>query len=371
MGGGAMRRVCVIGATGFIGKRTVSILSNNGFYIVATHRDGSSVPEELTKSSGIELRVCDIEDPSSITAAISGCEVVCNCAGVYRWWVPDKGVYHTVNCVGARNVAVACNEATSVKHLLHISTAMAFGYPLDKPFTEESCHGPHAAEYTRTKFLGDEAVCAAHRQGGSTYHLTILYLGCVTGAGDTLAVGRPSAVYRDFMLGKIPLLIAPDTYYIYVHIRDVEQAVLRATTTSLQIYESTSQSPTRNSTSVNKFLIGNSEDMITTRQYFELMSEFCDVQCPRFSINVTVGFVLGYFLTLISTWITGWAPLMPVDVMRTAYWGGIEYDCSKSVRELGLQYTPIKVAVREAMEDIQGRQHQQEATCSCDKAKVG
>lgn len=31
--------------------------------------------------------------------------------------------------------------------------------------------------------------------------VAMLFLGCVTGAGDTFSVGRPAAVYRDFMQG--------------------------------------------------------------------------------------------------------------------------------------------------------------------------
>jgi hypothetical protein len=69
------------------------------------------------------------------------------------------------------------------------------------------------SRYTATKYRGDQAVIKAvqqiHDSEGDeevpTQHqpeslsLTVLYLGCVTGAGDTFSVGRPAAVYRDFM----------------------------------------------------------------------------------------------------------------------------------------------------------------------------
>jgi hypothetical protein len=95
--------------------------------------------------------------------------------------------------------------------------------------------------------------------------------------------------------------------------------------------------------------------MMTTKQYFEVMSKYCGVEVPTLTMNLTLGLCLGWFLTLVSTYITGWEPLMPIDVMRTAAWGGIEYDCSKSKSELGLCYTPIDKAVEESIADVKAR----------------
>lgn len=112
-----------------------------------------------------------------------------------------------------------------MERLVHISTAMAYGYPEGaKPFTEDAKAGPHAAEYTRTKHLGDEAVWDACAQR-KDLAVSMLFLGCVSGPGDTFSVGRPAAVYKDYMAGKIPMLVGPDTKYVYVHIRDVQYAI--------------------------------------------------------------------------------------------------------------------------------------------------
>ena len=73
------------------------------------------------------------------------------------------------------------------------------------------------------------------------------------------------------------------------------------------------------------------------------------------SLNLTIGFVLGWLLTFVSNWFTRRAPLVPLDIMRTAYWGGIEYDCTKSMTDLGIQYTPIEATVREAMQDVKAK----------------
>lgn len=73
---------------------------------------------------------------------------------------------------------------------------MAYGYPeAAKPFNEDAKAGPHAAEYTRTKHLGDEAVWEACRSR-EDLSVTMLFLGCVSGPGDHFSVGRPAAVYK-------------------------------------------------------------------------------------------------------------------------------------------------------------------------------
>ena len=166
-----------------------------GFRVRATVRGSSDVPAEL-RATGVEVVLADVTDKRTLTEAVKGCRIVINCAGVYRWWVRDPRRYTEVNEVGARNLAEVCAESETVKHLVHISTAMAYGYPAKMPFTETSEPGPFAAEYTRTKREGDKAVLQAHAGCAGGFRLDVLYLACVTGAGDTFAVGRPAAVYR-------------------------------------------------------------------------------------------------------------------------------------------------------------------------------
>eukprot|EP00948_MAST-09A_sp_MAST-9A-sp1_P003044 g3044.t1 len=342
-----MKTVCVLGASGFIGKKTVeALLLQKTYNVRASVRKTSIIPEELKKNDSLKIMYSDICDRSSLIPVIKGCDIVINAAGVYRWWVPNDKLYKEVNEDGARNVAQVCADE-KIPHLLHISTAMAYGYPQDdKPFTENSKPGPFAAQYTRTKANGDQAVIDVQKQF-ETFQLDILYLACVTGPGDTFSVGRPAAVYRDFMLGKIPMLVAPDTNYIYVAIQDVVKAIRI-------VCERRSDLKTQDKM-IERYLIGNSDQMMTTRQYFDLMSRYCDRKTPTASLNLSIGFCLAYLMTYISTYVTGSEPSLPLDIMRTAYWGGIEYSCEKSMKKLGMEYTPIETAVAESIADVKVR----------------
>eukprot|EP00747_Dinoflagellata_sp_TGD_P169121 gnl/TRDRNA2_/TRDRNA2_197239_c0_seq1.p1 gnl/TRDRNA2_/TRDRNA2_197239_c0~~gnl/TRDRNA2_/TRDRNA2_197239_c0_seq1.p1 ORF type:complete len:347 (-),score=45.87 gnl/TRDRNA2_/TRDRNA2_197239_c0_seq1:49-1089(-) len=335
-------RVCVLGATGFIGRSAVAaFVERGGFQVRATARKLSDLPAEL-QLSGVEVAQADVTDPASLERALQDVDVVVNCTGIYRWWLRDDSEYVRVNADGAANIARACLANETVRRLVHISTVMAYGYPAEKPFRETSKPGPHASEYARTKHLGDVNIKEL-TQAQSKVTVVMLYLACVTGKGDTIAVGRPAAVYQDFMLGKIPMLVAPDTNYIYVHIRDVQSSIIAATT--LPASKMAGQD----------YFIGNSKGMMTTRQYFELISKHTGRPCPTASLNLTVAYWLGWLLTWISTRLTGVAPVMPLDIMRTAKWGSIEFDCAKSEDELGISYTPIDEAVSEAVADVKQR----------------
>jgi hypothetical protein len=105
----------------------------------------------------------------------------------------------------------------------------------------------------------------------------------------------------------------------------------------------------------HKFLIGNSRGVLTTKEFFSMMSKHTGIPCPSYSLNLYLGYGLGCALSSIATNITGQEPLLPIDIMRTAKWGGIEYDCSKSEKILGIVYTPIETAVAESIADVQAR----------------
>lgn len=87
---------------------------------------------------------------------------------------------------------------------------------------------------------------------------------------------------------------------------------------------------------------------------FELISQHTGQECPRHSLNLTLALLISCLLHPVS-WLTEREPLIPMDLAWTAWSGSIEYDCSRSVSELGMRYTPIDAAVGEAVEDVKQR----------------
>lgn len=333
------KTVCVIGANGFIGMSSLNVLCDRRYNVRATVRKLGMAPEDW-RGRGFAIFQADVTDAESLAACVEGCDVVVNCAGIYRWWVPNTEDFVQVNDVGAGNVAEACVKA-GVRRLVHFSTPMAYGYPEDRPFNEASQPGRHASEYARTKRLGDLRVKACCE--GTSLEVVTLYLGCTIGEGDAMCAGRIAAVIRDFTLGKIPMLVGPDTNFIYVHIKDVKKALAAVLDAPREVVAG------------EDFFIANSAEMMTTRRFFDLLGKYTSRQPPQASLNLTLGYWMSYVLTWISTNITKSEPIAPVDIMRTAQYGSIEYTCQKSVDVLGLSYTPIEEAVAESVADVQRR----------------
>jgi len=137
--------------------------------------------------------------------------------------------------------------------------------------------------------------------------------------------------------GRSPL-IATDTNYIYVHIADVQKAIVAA---------STMPSP---KVCGKGYFIGSSE--MTTRAFLHLLSKHMEVESATWAANTTMVRCLAHLLECFS-WMTGREPWIVRDLHDTKR--SIEYDCSRSVSELGMRYTPIDAAVRETVEDVKHR----------------
>jgi dihydroflavonol-4-reductase len=58
-------------------------------------------------------------------------------------------------------------------------------------------------------------------------------------------------------------------------------------------------------------------------------------------------------LEAVASW-TGKRPSLPVDILKTTAAGSLLFDGSRAERELGMKYTPLRVALGEAVDEILG-----------------
>jgi dihydroflavonol-4-reductase len=200
------------------------------------------------------------------------------------------------------------------------------------PFRESTPPGPHMSDYARSKFDGDTLAWELHARGGLP--LVVVYLAAVIGRGDAKAVMQ----IERFVRGRIPFLIRSDNRFTYVHIRDAAEAIVRAAEKEGNLGEA--------------YLVGG--ERLSTADYFRLISELSGAPMPRRTIGRGTTLLLSRLLTLWAA-ITGRPPLLPLDLMRTQYRDSLLFDGSKAERELGVVYTPIREALREAIEELRER----------------
>jgi len=148
-------RILITGASGMLGRDLQEVLGSRPF----------------TALSRAQL---DITDAEAVRRAVSGHNVVVNCAA---YTGVDDAESHEVaafaiNAEGAQNVALACQENGS--RLLHISTDYVFNGQASDPYRENAPREPLGA-YGRTKAAGEELVLEAYPEGSTIVRTAWLY----------------------------------------------------------------------------------------------------------------------------------------------------------------------------------------------------
>jgi len=279
----------------------------------------------------------DLLQPQSLDLAFDNAWAVINLAGLREFWSQDRTLFYDLNQTGARNVFEACLRQR-VEKVVQVSTPLSFGVPGTIPFTESTPAGKnHPSDYARSKYLGDQDGLKLMREEGLP--LVIVYLAAVIGAGDE----HDTMEIRRVVNGKLPALVGANNTYIYVYAKDAAEAIARALFLTSSIGR--------------QYLVGKTR--ATTREYFELIGDMADVTIPRFNIPEKMLIPVAIIMEYIAKY-SGKRPQLPLDVIKTVAAGSLLFDASRSEDELGMQYTPLSVALKEAVafvkeEDISSR----------------
>lgn len=325
------RTVAVTGATGFVGTHVLTrLLDEPNIEVRCLVRRTSDLSKLGAARPQVSLHEGDVCDPTSLRPFLEGAWGVINLAGYRDFWSRDRKLYYELNTQGAENVFRAALDA-EVQKVVHVSTPLAFGVPPAIPFDEDAAPGPHPSDYARSKHLGDEAGWRLCHQRGLP--LTVVHLAAVIGAGDP----RPTMEVRRAVEGRLPVLVGADTTYTYLYVRDAAEAIVRALLSPKSLGR--------------RYLIGT--ERASTREYFEIIGDLANVRIPRINLPESALLPVAHLLERLSLW-TGRRPPLPVDILKTTAAGSLVFDGSRAQEELGLTYTPLREALREAVEEIRG-----------------
>jgi len=327
-------RIFITGATGFIGNHLVRRMAQTEHELLCLVRKASNVSqlEEL----GVTLITGDVTDKNSLLEGMRGCQWVINLANIYTFWEPNKKVYTDVNVGGTRNV-MECALELGVSKVVHVSTGVTYGKPVDCPFTEESPIGPvRFSEYARTKYGGDQIAWEFYQNRGLP--LVMVYPAAVLGPGDP----KPSGQYiKDVMNGRLPARVLEDSILTWVHVRDVAEVIFRAAEKENNIGQ--------------KYFAA--KHRLSIREANQMISQISGTSLPKLRLP-------DFMITINARLFTWWANLvkkpplwgMSVDQIRTMKEGFV-IDGSKAERELGITYTPMRVALEEAIASYREETH--------------
>jgi dihydroflavonol-4-reductase len=317
-------RVFVTGGPGFVGKPAVMRLIEGGHEVRCLVRRSSNARK--LEDLGCGLAYGDVTDKASVLEGMRGCEWVVNLANVYSFWEPDRSVYRRVNVEGTRNVMEASLEA-GVSKVVHVSTLVVWGKPRQIPFDEETPVGPERfTAYAQSKYEGDLVVWELYRK--RNLPMVMVYPGVVLGAGDPKATGQ---YVKDLIERRVPGRLFEDTAWTFVHVDDVAEGIVRALE--------------KEGNEGEKYLIGKHTH--TMGELTQMVCEISGAPLPRRKLPGPVAMAGATLATKVAD-LTGKPPFsgMSTDSLRNTKEGAV-FDGSKSERELGLTYTPIRIAIEE------------------------
>ena len=253
-------KALVTGGTGFIGSHVVRALLDDGASVRVLARAGSD--RRALAGLPVEVVTGDLADPGSLTAALSGVEVLYHVAADYRLWAPDPAVLYRVNVEGTRALLLAA-EAAGVSRVVYTSSVGALGLlPDGRPGTETTPVRLEdmVGDYKRSKFLGEREADEAAARG---LPVVIVNPSAPVGPWDW----KPTPTGRmlvDYLRGRMPAYL--DTGLNLVHVRDVARGHLLAAARGRP---------------GERYILGHAEGNLGLRAIFERLAPYTGVPAPR------------------------------------------------------------------------------------------
>jgi len=149
-----VKRVAIVGASGFVGTHLVEVLRANGGYDVRPWIHSTGNAWALARR-GAALETVDITSPRQVRDAMKGCHYVVNCA--------RNG--NEVMIKGLKNLLSAARGA-GVERFVHLSSVAVYGEPPPaESAREDAAARPAAGTYGAIKLRQDDMVEAAAHAG--------------------------------------------------------------------------------------------------------------------------------------------------------------------------------------------------------------
>lgn len=322
-------KVLVTGTSGFVGGAVARELVRSGYDVRVLMRPAAD--RRNVRDLPVEIYDGDVRDLSSLRRATAGCAQVYHVAALYKLWVRYKREIYECNVTGTNNVLQAAQES-NVERVIYTSSVATLGVAGDGTPGSESTPVSLAdmvGHYKRSKFLAEQVALRYAREG---LPVVIVNPSTPVGVGDVKPTPTGKLIV-DFLNGKMPGYV--DTGLNLVDVEDVARGHLLAADNG-QVGE--------------KYILGH--ENLTLQQILGLLAEITGRSAPRFKVPYALALGAAYADAALARLVPGREPFAPpvgVKLSRKKMF----FDSSKAVRTLGLPQTPVREALRKAVQWFQ------------------
>ncbi len=316
-------RVAVTGGTGVVGSAVVRHLVEDGHEVRVLVRSADAA--QAVSEQGAEALMGNLIDPASLDRLVTGCDWVFNVAGVNELCPLHPELLWKVNVEGARQVLAACQRA-GVGRLIHTSSAVTIGEREGEVGDESTVHrGYYLSVYERTKVEAEAAILSG--RGG--LDVVVVNPSSVQGPGRATGTGQLLLAAAG---GRIPFVV--DFTFSVVDIDDCARGHLLAA---------------RQGVTGERYILsgGTLSGLEALTLLNSLTGHKRHYRFLRRGVLKGVGALVGPAFRL-----AGRQPPVCSESVRVLLHGH-RYNASKSVRELGLEYTPVEETFRRTVQWFQ------------------
>ena len=157
-------KICLIGASGFIGSRLIDVFQKNSYILLNIDKKNSLLFPEITV-------IADIRDKEKLSTLLQGQDLVILLAAEHRDDVSPVSLYYDVNVNGTRNVLEAM-DLCHIKKIIFTSSVAVYG--LNKQNPDENHPVDPFNHYGKTKYQAEELLRAWYAKDSEQKMLAII-----------------------------------------------------------------------------------------------------------------------------------------------------------------------------------------------------
>jgi nucleoside-diphosphate-sugar epimerase len=328
--------ILLTGATGFLGSHVLYKLLLNGEKVRAIKRATSSMEnvnrvfefygdKNLSLLNNVEWVEADILNVFEVEEVVKGIEEVYHCAAVVSFNPKDKEVMLQTNARGTENLVNASLEA-GVKKFCHVSSIAALGRNSTKDIvTENTWWKPSSknSHYSISKYRAEREVWRASEEG---LDVVIVNPSVIIGPGDF-----SSGAYKMMQQAYKGILFYTDGATAFVDVRDVADAMIKLMKSSIKN---------------ERFIVSAAN--VSYRNFFDMLHDAFGKKRPMIKAHKSL-VQIARFADKIKSLITGSEHVITADTVN-AISSTHQYNNSKLISQINLQYIPIPQSTKEMCE---------------------